>query len=68
MNEVNTSHKWLLEGIDCANCAAKIEHGVSEIDGVVNSNVNVMTQTLSFDLVAENDAKSFSAVKTKFKK
>src|SRR5699024_3133173 len=61
-------HEWLLEGIDCANCAAKIENGVSEIDGVINSNVNYMTQTLSFDLVAENDAKTLSTVKTKIKK
>src|SRR5690625_3092851 len=68
MNEVNTSHKWLLEGIDCANCAAKIENGVAEIDGVINSNVNYMTQTLSFDLVAEDDAKTLSSVKTRIKK
>ena len=61
-------HEWLLVGIDCANCATKIENGVSEIDGVINSNVNYMTQTLSFDLVAENDAKTLSSVKTKIKK
>src|SRR5699024_3604511 len=61
-------YEWLLEGIDCANCAAKIENGVAEIDGVINSNVNYMTQTLSFDLVAENDAKTLSSVKTKIKK
>ena len=61
-------HEWLLEGIDCANCAAKIENGVSEIDGVMNSNVNYMTQTLSFDLVAEDDAKTLSSVKTRIKK
>src|SRR5699024_268134 len=61
-------HEWLLEGIDCANCAAKIENGVAEIDGVINSNVNYMTQTLSFDLVAENDAKTLSSVKNKIKK
>jgi Cd2+/Zn2+-exporting ATPase len=61
-------HEWLLEGIDCANCAAKIENGVSEIDGVINSNVNYMTQTLSFDLVAENDAETLSSVKIKIKK
>ncbi|MBG9983470.1 cation transporter [Aerococcaceae bacterium DSM 111022] len=51
MNEVNSSHKWLLEGIDCANCAAKIENGLSEIDGVMNSNVNYMTQTLSGSII-----------------
>src|SRR5699024_309862 len=61
-------HEWTLEGIDCANCAAKIENGVSEIDGVINSNVNYMTQTLSFDLVAEDDVKTLSSVKTKIKK
>src|SRR5699024_1800490 len=68
MSEKKKSHQWLLEGIDCANCAAKIENGVAEIDGVINSNVNYMTQTLSFDLVAENDAKTLSSVKTKIKK
>jgi len=25
MNEKKKSHQWLMEGIDCANCAAKIK-------------------------------------------
>jgi Cd2+/Zn2+-exporting ATPase len=62
------SHEWILEGIDCANCAAKIEDSVSNVDGVMNSNVNYMTQTLRFDLVADDAEKILSTVKTRIKK
>ncbi|HJA90758.1 MAG TPA: cation transporter, partial [Candidatus Jeotgalibaca merdavium] len=43
-------YEWLLEGIDCANCAAKVEHAVGKIEGVSASNVNFMTKTLQFEL------------------
>jgi len=32
-----------LEGLDCANCAAKIEHAVKGIEGVTSASVNFMT-------------------------
>lgn len=32
-----------LEGLDCANCAAKIEKAINELDGVKNATVNFMT-------------------------
>lgn len=51
----NKQYEWLLEGIDCANCAAKVERGVAKIDGVTESNVNYMTQTLKFSV---NDDKT----------
>nr|WP_279099263.1 cation transporter [Aerococcus urinaeequi] len=43
MSEKKKSHQWLLEGIDCANCAAKVERSVASIPGVTESNVNFMT-------------------------
>lgn len=50
MSEKKKSHQWLLEGIDCVNCAAKVERGVASIPGVTESNVNFMTETLRFEV------------------
>ncbi|MBB6214670.1 cation transport ATPase [Anaerosolibacter carboniphilus] len=38
--------KFTLEGLDCADCAAKIEHAVNKLDGVKEATVNFMTQKL----------------------
>ena len=38
-----------LVDLDCANCAAKIEHAVSKIDGVDSANVNFMTTKLTIE-------------------
>lgn len=35
-----------LEGLDCANCAAKIEKAINEIEGVTEATVNFMTTKL----------------------
>ncbi len=32
-----------LEGLDCANCASKIETAVKKLDGVSSASVNFMT-------------------------
>ena len=37
----------ILEGLDCANCAAKIEHAVSKLDGVDSASVNFLTTKLT---------------------
>ncbi len=36
-----------LEGLDCANCAMKIEKAVAKIDGVEEASVNFMTTKMS---------------------
>jgi Cd2+/Zn2+-exporting ATPase len=36
----------VLEGLDCANCAAKIETKVNELEGVTAAAMNFMTKTL----------------------
>lgn len=38
--------KFKLENLDCANCAAKIEEKVKNIDGVDNASVSFMMQKL----------------------
>lgn len=38
-----------LEGLDCANCAAKMEKDVSKLDGVNKVSVSLMTQRMVID-------------------
>ena len=38
--------KFTLEGLDCANCAAKMEKAINELDGVKEATVNFMTRKL----------------------
>ncbi|HRL51728.1 MAG TPA: cation transporter [Enterococcus aquimarinus] len=49
--------------MDCGSCAAKVERGVSKIDGVVNSNVDYIAETLSFEVADENESGVLSQVK-----
>lgn len=42
-----------LVGLDCANCAAKIEDKVGKLEGVSNATVNFMTTKLVIE--AEDD-------------
>ena len=49
---------YLLKGLDCPNCSAKIEKEVGELDGVSSSSVNLMKQTLTISA----DAAAIAAV------
>ena len=40
---------YLLNGLDCAHCAAKIEKVVADIDGVTNASVSFLTTKLTFE-------------------
>ncbi len=42
-----------LEGLDCANCAAKMEAAIKKLDGVSNATVNFMTAKMVVE--AEDD-------------
>lgn len=51
--------EFLLEGLDCANCAAKIESKVSKLEGVAMASMNFVTKTLSLEV---EDEESLSGV------
>lgn len=38
--------KFILEGLDCANCLAKIEREINGLDGVESASINLMTTKL----------------------
>jgi copper chaperone CopZ len=41
--------KFILEGLDCANCAAKIERAINEISGVNSATLSFITKKLVID-------------------
>ena len=56
---------FLLRGLDCPNCSAKIEREVGELEGVSSSVVNLMKQTLTISVdasVATAVAKQIEAI------
>ena len=46
MDNKLTEKKYLLKGLDCANCAAKIENAVKKADGISSASVNILNNTL----------------------
>lgn len=42
--------KYMLEGLDCANCAAKIENAVAKIEGVKEVTVSFMTTKMTLEV------------------
>ena len=56
--------------VDCANCAAKLEEAIREVEGVDDANVNFLTQKLTlvvndeadYDTVLENVLKTAKKV------
>jgi Cd2+/Zn2+-exporting ATPase len=54
---IATKKELILEGLDCANCSAKIEHDVNNIDGVIAS-INFLTKTLTLETSSDYDLKS----------
>ena len=41
--------RFTLENLDCANCAAKMEAAIRNIDGVYDATVSFMTQKLTLE-------------------
>ena len=46
---------FILEDIDCAHCAQKIEDKVASFDGVSNCKVTFLTQKLVYDVEDDKD-------------
>lgn len=54
----------MLKGLDCPNCAAKIEKEVGELDGVSSSTVNLLKQTLTISVDASAAATVAKQIET----
>nr|WP_283245472.1 cation transporter [Congzhengia minquanensis] len=60
---------FLLEDLDCAHCAAKIEDAVSKIDGVEKATVNFLKSNITveapeeaFSVIMKKAAKAVSKI------
>ena len=51
------NYKYILEGLDCANCAKKIEDAIAKKDGYQDVNVNFSTLKLTFKTDKQNPKK-----------
>lgn len=47
--------KYKIQGLDCANCAAKIEEALSKLEGVNSVRVSFLSEKVKFDLVDDID-------------
>ena len=47
--EKKMKKKFKLQDLDCANCAAKMEEAIKNIDGVNDASVSFMTQKMMID-------------------
>ncbi|PNR96686.1 heavy metal translocating P-type ATPase [Petrotoga sp. 9PWA.NaAc.5.4] len=45
--------EFLLEGLNCANCATKIEENVKKLEGVNEANINFVNKTLTLKISSE---------------
>ncbi|KUK34516.1 MAG: Heavy metal translocating P-type ATPase, partial [Caldanaerobacter subterraneus] len=46
----NNNKSFILKGLDCASCAAKIEEGVKRIEGVTYANCDFVNSKLSVEI------------------
>jgi len=62
--KVQTERAFLLKGLDCPNCASKIEAEVKAVDGVFSATLNLMAETLTLALSDDYSGDILSTVKS----
>ncbi|WP_239255234.1 heavy metal translocating P-type ATPase [Listeria ilorinensis] len=68
MAESRTVQKeYLLNGLDCANCAMKVERGVAQLEGVKHCTVNFATTTLIAEIDQQEKQLVEKAIRAKVK-
>ncbi|MGG2016749.1 heavy metal translocating P-type ATPase [Bacillus sp. S10(2024)] len=55
MGDALVKRKLVLDGLDCANCAMKIEKGVGELEDVSSCSVNFVTKTMTVETSKQNE-------------
>ena len=59
---------YILEDLDCAHCAGKIEEAVAKLEGVKKSTCTLLTQKLEVDIKDDKAAALSAEVKKIVKK
>lgn len=58
--ETAIKKEYILDGLCCGNCAAKIEHDVGNLEGISSAAVDFLAKTLTMEIT--NDAKTNSLI------
>lgn len=59
---------YILEELDCAHCAAKIEEAVGKVDGVTSCNVAFLTRKMTLEMEDGKEADILKEAKKIIKK
>lgn len=59
----SNTHKYRMEGIDCADCAAKLEGKLAGIQGISRVQISFMNSTLQFDCESSETERILQEVK-----
>lgn len=49
---------WKLRDLDCANCAAKMERAIAQLEGVEKATVSFMTQKMTLEIADGADVEA----------
>ena len=60
--------KYILEDLDCANCAVKIEEAIKKVEGVKECSVSFITKKMVVELDDNNEKKIEKEIKKVIKK
>lgn len=56
-------YKFKIEGLDCPNCAIRLEKIIKKIDGVDDASISFITQKLIIECNEENSSEVIQRVK-----
>jgi len=59
---------YILDGLCCANCAAKIETGINKLEGIDNAAISFLTSKLVIETADEPSEELVKAMKKVIKK
>ncbi|EKF48595.1 heavy metal-translocating P-type ATPase [Thermosipho africanus H17ap60334] len=57
--------EFLLDGLDCPSCAAKIEENVKKLEGINNVSLNFIKKTLTVEIDSETNVEKIKNIVTK---
>ena len=60
--------KYILEDLDCANCAVKIEEAIKKVEGVKECSVSFINEKMVVELDDNNEKKIEKKIKKVIKK
>lgn len=52
---------YVLEELECANCAAKMEAAINKLEGVKSASINFMTQKLTLETECDDQTQILKA-------